>query len=122
MNLPVISVSELDFIRLKKLLTFESNEALSKELDRADVLNIIRVPPTLVTMNSLVTYKDHTTQKIHESLLVYSHCPEDQKLCVSVQSPLGTALLGLKVGQSITWKIGADLKKIEVLNVLSWPE
>lgn len=122
MSLPVIAISELDFVRLKTLLTFEFNEALSKELDRADIINIIRVPPTLVTMNSLVTYKDHSTHKIHESLLVYSRCPEEQELCVSVQSPLGTALIGLEVGQSITWKIGTELKKIEVLNVLSWPE
>lgn len=121
MNLPYISISEIDYERLMKLLEHESNKDLSDELERAEIIDVYDVTSSLVTMDSLVVYKDHSTNQIHESLLVYSQCPDEQEVCISVQSSLGTALLGLQVGQRITWKIDNKFKTIEVLNVLSMP-
>jgi regulator of nucleoside diphosphate kinase len=120
--MPNISISETDFVKLNRLLQFESNWDLEHELSRAEVINCILVPPTLVTMESDILYIDHTDKKEKESLLVYSRCPLDQDRVVSVLSPLGTALLGLEVGQKIKWFIDGREKILEIIEVLTQPE
>lgn len=116
MYLPDISVTDHDFVRLEKLLAFENNFELRKELNRANVIDSTLAPPTLVTMESKVLYLNHY-QEEKESILVYSECPLDQDLIVSVLSPVGTSLLGLKVGQKISFFIDGKEETLEVLEV-----
>ena len=127
-NQPPISVSSLDLQRLERLLAREMTgrppeiEALQDELDRATVVEPMAIPPQVVTMNSIVRFRDEMTGEDHELTLVY---PEsgNQPATVSVLAPIGSALLGLSVGQSIDWQIpGGHVTRLRVLEIVRQPE
>ena len=112
--LPAITVSTLDFKRIESVLdalppVFEEvRDKLFAELDRADLVEPLAVPPTLVTMNSRVRFTILATGMTMVKTLVY---PKDQAADgnnVSIITPLGSALLGLSVGQEIEWQIDAQ--------------
>lgn len=112
--LPAITVSTLDFKRIESVLdalppAFEEvRDKLFAELDRADLVEPLAVPPTLVTMNSRVRFTILATGMTMVKTLVY---PKDQAADgnnVSIITPLGSALLGLSVGQEIEWQIDAQ--------------
>ncbi len=109
--LPVITVTTADYKRIESVLdNLPSSyddlvDKLFGELDRADVVEPTAVPPTLVTMNSRVRFTVVATGATIVRTLVY---PKDQTASeenISILSPLGSALLGLSVGQEIEWKI-----------------
>lgn len=112
--LPAITVSALDFKRIESMLDGLSpayddvKDRLFAELDRADVVEPTAVPPTLVTMNSRVRFTVLVTGVTMVKTLVY---PKDQAANddnISILTPLGSALLGLSVGQEIEWQIDAQ--------------
>ena len=69
-------------------------------------------------MNSEVAFRDETTGKVRKVTLVY---PEDADISegkVSVLTPIGTALIGLQNGHSITWKTASgEVRQLTVLSV-----
>jgi len=77
--------------------------ALKRELERAIVVSSEAVPPDVATMNSQVCYTDETTCVTRTISLIYERAPRGSRT-VSVLDPLGSALLGLSVGQEISWK------------------
>jgi regulator of nucleoside diphosphate kinase len=112
--LPAITVSTLDFKRIESVLDIlppafdEIRDKLFAELDRADLVEPLAVPSTLVTMNSRVRFTILATGVTMVKTLVY---PKDQAANennVSILTPLGSALLGLSVGQEIEWQIDAQ--------------
>lgn len=127
-SLPPIVVSSLDLERIEELLTSASFrklpglDALQGELDRASVVDPEEVPPTLVTMNSTVVVLDENTNTQSELTLVYPNSAQANNP-VSVLAPVGSALLGLSVGQTITWAVpnGRELR-LRVLSVKNQPE
>jgi regulator of nucleoside diphosphate kinase len=92
--------------------------ALAEELDRAHVLVKGRHPEHTVCMGCEVEFRDDTTGKIQTVTLVYPDEADISKGKISVLTPIGTALIGLRAGHSITWetRIG-DLRKLTVLQV-----
>lgn len=125
-----IRVSSIDQKRLQALLGSMSTSdsptiaALNAELHRATILEPSAIPPNVVTMNSTVRFVMAPSGKIAELRLVY---PEDvtehESNRVSVTSPVGTALLGLEVGQSIDWILsGGHSISIRVQKILFQPE
>jgi regulator of nucleoside diphosphate kinase len=115
-----IAVTEADLVRLSNL---RAHRALMQELDRALVLSSGSVPPDLVTMNSTVVYEDEDTGMLREITIVYPPEADSRKGNVSVLAPLGTALLGLSVGQSIVWPFpGGSLRTLRVVQLLYQPE
>lgn len=130
-SLPPIVVSTLDLERIEELLesaavrNLPGVDALQGELDRASVVDPEEVPPDLVTMNSTVLVLDEASNTQSELTLVYpkSAQPVSPANPVSVLAPVGSALLGLSVGQSITWAApnGRDLR-LRVLAVKNQPE
>src|SRR5687768_17408953 len=77
--------------------------ALGAELRRARVVPGGKVPPDVVTMNSVVRLRDLDTGGEEEYELVF---PEDADLAnnrISVLAPVGTAVLGYRVGDVIEW-------------------
>lgn len=115
-----IEISEYDFKRLSKLVDFYHVPMLIKELERADVIKDILVPPDLVTVDSTIVFS--LDKKIHQTTLVTSPVPEEQMDCVSVLDHLGTALLGLSENQKIRWKFPDGERLIHVLDVVYQPE
>lgn len=106
---PPIIVSSLDLERIEALLDapahrhFPGSEALRAELARADVVEPQRMPADVVTMNSQVNVIDIGNGEEYDLTLVYPRDADGDPGKVSVLAPVGSAILGLRVGQSIQW-------------------
>jgi len=126
---PSIILTSADLDRLDRLLDSVSPlhtpglDALRRELDRAEVVESHEIPPNVITMNSTARFVDETSGKEFELTLVY---PDDTLMThgtVSVLAPVGSALLGLSVGQSIEWPLpGGRKMTLRVLEVTYQPE
>jgi len=69
-------------------------------------------------MNSEVEFRDDTTRKVQKVTLVYPEEADILQRKVSVLTPVGTALIGLENGQSITWATpGGELRQLTVVSV-----
>ncbi len=100
----------------------ELKEGLSDELDRAIVVPLERMPADVVTMHSRCIYVDESTGTAREVELVYPEEADPEQGKISVLAPIGSALLGLAVGQSIDWELpGGKIHRITVKCVLSQP-
>jgi regulator of nucleoside diphosphate kinase len=125
---PAITVSTLDLERIEHLLELPAYKnlpgaaTLQSELNRAKVVEPEEVPPTLVTMNSKVRFIDINTNNEMTLTLVYPGKSQDTD-AVSIFAPVGSALLGLSVGESIVWPApsGRDLS-LRILEVTYQPE
>ena len=126
--MPPIIMSSLDQARLERLLESEAHrqlpgiDALLSEMDRATVVKPVDVPPDVVTMNSTIRFVDDSNGAEFEFTLVY---PADagKPDTISVLAPVGSALLGLSVGQSIAWQVpGGRELDLRVLDVVRQPE
>ncbi len=106
---PPIVLSRLDHERLGRLLGAERArvdlEALREELDRARLVEPDEMPPDVVTMNSMVQFAVEETGADSEITLVYPDRADAAKGRISVLAPVGSALLGLAVGDAIEWPL-----------------
>ena len=69
-------------------------------------------------MNSEVEFRDETTGKVQEVMLVYPDDADISQRKVSVLTPIGTALIGLRTGHSITWRTpNGEVRRLTVLSV-----
>lgn len=99
------------------------NEPLRRELGRARVVAREAVPADVATMNSLVRYADETNGVVRTVALVYPRAVPGGKAMVSVLTPLGSALLGLSVGQAIEWDFpDGSRRRLRLEAVLYQPE
>ncbi|WP_176036031.1 nucleoside diphosphate kinase regulator [Brucella tritici] len=119
---PNIVVSEIDYERLMGLATNVSErleeiaEELMVELDRAKVVPAKRLPQNVIQMGSTVEFRSNDGQE-RRVTLVYPGEADIAQGKISILTPIGTALIGLAPGQSISWT-ARDGKQHE-LNVLS---
>jgi regulator of nucleoside diphosphate kinase len=91
---------------------------LADEIGRARVLAKGEQARDTVRMNSLVKFRDDTTDVVREVILVYPHEADIDLGKISVMTPIGTALIGVPAGQSITWETrGGETKQLTVLSV-----
>ena len=125
-----IFVTRQDFDRLTRLLEIygsgreaDAYAVLEEELGRAQVVEAAEIPPDVVTMNSRVRFQDTDTREELEVTLVYPKRADVEKGRISVLAPVGSALLGLSVGQAIEWPVPAGkLRHLRVVAVTYQPE
>ena len=111
-------MTERDFERLTRLVeSLDEQEVLGleTELGRARVVPDGKLPPDVVTMNSRLVYQNVETGEQREVVLVYPDDADGARGYVSVLAPVGTALLGLRVGQTITWPSPRGMMTLRVL-------
>lgn len=112
-----------DFERLISLVNTvqnETSELLEDELNRAKIVDRNSLPSDIVTMNSIVTFRDEAADKELTMKLVYPNefNEKDGVQRVSILAPVGAALIGLRVGGSIDWPLpSGKIKKLRVLSV-----
>ena len=121
---PRITLSADDYERLTMLAHLARNRMpdlasqLAEEIGRAHVLTKGRLPKHIVCMNSEVEFRDDTTGKVREVVLVYPEEADISRGRVSVLTPVGTALIGLQAGQSITWETpSGEVRQLTVLAI-----
>jgi regulator of nucleoside diphosphate kinase len=73
-------------------------------------------------MNSEVVYEDCATGVRRTVRVVFPKDADPARHHVSVLAPIGSALLGLKVGQQIEWQLPAGRRRISVVEIRYQPE
>jgi regulator of nucleoside diphosphate kinase len=120
-----IVITDQDFRRLMPILEQNdtpASELLDAELHRATIVEQRRVSPDVVTMNSEVVYEDFATGARRAIRLVYPRDADASRGRISVLAPIGSALLGLKVGQDIEWQLPTGRRQIFVVEIRYQPE
>ncbi|HCE91893.1 MAG: nucleoside diphosphate kinase regulator [Burkholderiales bacterium GWA2_64_37] len=126
---PQIILSSLDVDRIEALLAaipasvFPGKADLQAELDRADVVPPEDIPPNVVTMNSTVQFSILETGKGFCLTLVYPRDADGTADRISIFAPVGSALLGLAVGDELAWPgPGGKSMTVRVKDILYQPE
>ncbi|MEG1041937.1 MAG: nucleoside diphosphate kinase regulator [Pseudomonas sp.] len=128
---PSIIVTRLDVQRLERLIdsldeTTQDSPgvlALQDELDRAEQVGHEEVPAGVVTMNSRVHCREEASGKDYHLTLVYPKDANADEGKISILAPIGSALLGLSVGEQIDWPApGGKTLKLKLLEVEYQPE
>ena len=125
-----IVLTATDEHRLAQLLEAKANELerntlelLEGELERATIVDSSQIPADVVTMNSVVSFEDLETGQRSEVTLVYPSASSGTEGRVSILAPIGSALLGLSVGDSIEWPVpGGRSRHLRVTAVHYQPE
>lgn len=95
---------------------------LLRELRRAHVVGPTSLPSDVVTMNSVVSFDDLDEEESRTVTLVYPWRAHERN-ALSVLSPLGTALLGLRAGGTVAWTFAdGSVKRLRVRDVTYQPE
>jgi regulator of nucleoside diphosphate kinase len=92
---------------------------LLEELARAEFCSADRLPADVVTMGSRVTFCDEASGEQHAVELVYPRSADMEFGRVSVLTPVGAGLIGLRRGSTIDWpnRLGA-VRRLTIVDVV----
>ncbi|MGN6496249.1 MAG: nucleoside diphosphate kinase regulator [Tsuneonella sp.] len=76
---------------------------LLEEIDRSETLPDAEMPADVVRMGSQVSFVDARTGERRTVTLVYPGAADLAAGRISILTPVGAGLIGLQVGQSISW-------------------
>jgi regulator of nucleoside diphosphate kinase len=120
--LPPIAMCAADIERLGRLADAarerhpQAAAFLAREVERAEMVNGQAARPGLVVMGSRVQFRCGGDARVREVTLVYPHEADAEAGRISVLTPIGAALIGLSVGQSIEWQApGGEWRSVTVL-------
>jgi len=127
-----IAITEADLQRLRRLIALmrtpgpdkasEYLDQLEDELDRAEIVTPQAIPQDVITMRSRVRLRDVVSG--HESVyaLVFPQEADVGQGKISILAPIGTAMIGCRIGETIEWPVPAGLKRFRVEAILYQPE
>ena len=94
------------------------SELLLTEIGRATIKTAHTIAPDVVTMHSRVEFRDQANGKIQTYELVFPKQADISAGRISIMTPVGAGLIGLREGQSIVWpdRDGRE-RTLEVLKV-----
>lgn len=125
-----ICLTYFDYDRLKLLISnhtkrnkVETNvKDLLGEIERAQKVDSHTIPPNYVTMNSVIELKNLEELEFQEFRLVFPEDANTQENKISVLAPIGTAILGYKIGDVIQWKFPGGQNQFQITNIKYQPE
>lgn len=97
-------------------------EPLRREIKRAKVLTPACISNDVVTMNSRVRLKDMATGEELVFQIVFPTNADLDKGKISVLAPIGTALLGYRVGDVVAWPVPGGKRHLKIEEMLYQPE
>lgn len=126
----LVFVTDKDRSRLKALIrTLRYHRrcgaylnALERELRRARVVPSWEVPEDTVTMNSRVRVRDMDEDERVICSVVYPEQAGHEEDWISVLSPLGTALLGNRVGDVARCSLPSGTRDLKIEKLFYQPE
>jgi regulator of nucleoside diphosphate kinase len=126
-----IRITELDRQRLIDLIVNAQSgeyrgsiylEKLRGELDRAQIVTPQEVPGDVITMNSKVVLTDLDSGEEETYTLVYPEHANPAEGKISILAPIGTAMLGYRVGDIFEWEVPAGRRRLRIEKLLYQPE
>ncbi len=131
MDNKIIYITKADIKKLRNLIagvkmsgskSRADLDALEKELNRAKVVNPKRIPEEVITMNSKVRLCDLASGEEMIYTIVYPSDANMEHNKISVLAPIGTALLGYRVGDVVEWTVPSGVRSLKIQEVLYQPE
>jgi len=126
-----IHITNFDYQRLKELLKVAKEfkyqdrndlKKLENELARAMIVDSRDVPPNVVTMNCKVELLDLDKNKKMTYILVFPSEADISQGKISILAPIGTAILGYRIGDTVIWQVPAGQRRIKIQRILYQPE
>ena len=127
-----IYITEFDLKRLKGLIKFAQEHwdknvlqylnELEEELDRANIVKPEEIPTDVITMNSTFGLHDLDSGEDFVYTLVFPARADSASGKISILAPLGTAVLGYRVGDIVEWAAPAGRKRLKVKKIVYQPE
>ena len=121
---PPIAIDANHLARLSALSSLTSGpmadvcEYLREEIDRAHIVPAEKLRPDIVNLGSQVEFRDEQTGKVQEIIMVYPFDADIARRRVSILTPVGAALLGLSVNQTISFHTRTgERRELTVLKV-----
>jgi regulator of nucleoside diphosphate kinase len=119
-----IILSTRDLLRLRALLSSHRASAndrahvldLQQEMDRAAIVDA--APTNVVAIGSTVIVLDVETGAHNHYTLVLPEQAEAAEGRISVLAPLGTALLGCRIGDIVEWSMPGGMYRLQIKDVL----
>lgn len=108
MNTENLLIKKTDFEKISHLVSQHNTDLaalLDEELQRASIVEDGELPVDVASMNSTISFVDLDAKKEQTVTLVYPHEASLEENKVSILAPIGAALIGLRVGQSIKWPL-----------------
>src|SRR6478609_6564086 len=92
---------------------------LLEELSRAEFCSAENLPADVVTMRSRIVFRDEDSGEEHSVELVFPNAADMELGRVSVLTPIGAALIGLRQGSAIDWpnRLGA-MRRLTIVDVV----
>jgi regulator of nucleoside diphosphate kinase len=97
-------------------------QPLANEINNAKRVDPEKMPPDVVTMNSIVVLQNLKTNKTLQVQIVYPEEADMSKNKVSIFAPVGTALLGYRIGDTVKWKVPSGIVEFKILELIYQPE
>jgi regulator of nucleoside diphosphate kinase len=126
-----IIISENDRRRLESLLTSNFVEAIGAKpyladlqsgLQHAVIVASSEMPHDVVTMNSIVRLRDVDSGDVETYTLVFPHQANIAANRLSILAPIGTAILGHRVGDIVRWQVPSGQRCVRIEALLYQPE
>jgi regulator of nucleoside diphosphate kinase len=127
-----IRLTDLDAARLERSLIEQLRQSpepaqgtaeLEALLDAAAVVPSATIDPNIVTMNSTVVLEEQSAGRRMTVTLVYPRDSDPERSQVSVLSPVGRALIGARVGDTIKIVVpGNEPRELRVAELQYQPE
>lgn len=124
MNHTPIYISREDYTKLRLLIATALHsrassalEKLREELDRAAVIDPTAFPAEVVTMDSTVEFEDLETGEIEEYTITFPDRADLERKRISILAPIGTALIGCRVGDIVKWSTPGGIRRLKVRRV-----
>jgi regulator of nucleoside diphosphate kinase len=107
----------MDSARLDLRISAASIAALESELARADIREPEELPVDVVSMGSTVWFRDLGTDEVEQYTLVVPSEADVMRDRISVLAPIGTALLGYRLGDIVEWRVPSGKRRLAIVKV-----
>ena len=97
-------------------------QKLEGELDRAEIVKPAQIPADVITMNSRVVLVDLAEGERMELTLIFPEDAGKSADSVSILAPIGTAMIGYRVGDVFEWETPDGPVNLRVEEILYQPE
>jgi len=94
-------------------------EDLHAELKKAKLVNKDDFPVDVVRLNSIVRITAEGKDEVMELMLVTPDKADIKERKISIMSSIGTALIGFRQGQKVSWQVPAGNKTFTILEVIN---